>query len=220
MNKVTKSLSLIAVFTAVFALSVQAHADPVSFNSATADLSLIDTTHNGDGSTTYRVVYDFDFTNWDTSCDRSSDSCGAIRATHLKAINFGFGGSENPLTELVSTTAGGRWFGSDGHANANRCSRGGRSSICTQVNNPYRVEVAGEYQWVFDITFQEYVPDTSDTAIRAWFVRCRNAHRCRNAGRMSLRTDSVSVPEPGTFGMLGAGILFMAWNRRRRSLQA
>ena len=177
MSKVFQKISALTLVIALFSLSPAAHAVPVEFNGAIADLSLVSTTSNADGTTTYRVVFTFDFTGWDTDCDDSSDNCGALNATHLGAIDFGFGGPENPLASLVSTTAGGMWTGFDVVANANGCSGGGRNSICTQVNNPFLVAVDGTYEWVFDITFDDYVPDFNDAAIRAWFVQCADNNR-------------------------------------------
>jgi PEP-CTERM motif-containing protein len=218
MSRTARNLSIVVALIAVFAMSPAAHAVPVEFNGATADLSLVSETTNADGSTTYRIVFTFDFTGWDTDCDDSLDSCGALNATHLGAIDFSFGGPENPDAVLVSTTAGGNWTGFDVVANAKGCDGGGSNSICTEVDNPFLVAVNGTYEWVFDITFQDYVPDLNDAAVRAWFVQCLDNYECDNAGLMSLR--SSSVPEPGTLGMLGAALLILGWSRRRRTSQA
>ena len=96
MRKVVRFLTIFSALIAVFVLSNTANAVPVVFNGATADLSITGSAMNPDGSTTYQVVFSFNFAGWDTSCDPSGDECGAQRATHLGAIDFSFGGPENP----------------------------------------------------------------------------------------------------------------------------
>lgn len=215
MKTIIRNLTILSALIGVFGLAQTAHAVPVVFNGATADLSLVGTTSNADGSTTYQVVYSFNFAGWDTSCDESLDSCGAVHATHLGAIDFSFGGPENPLAVLVSTNAPGVWTGFDVVANANGCAGGGHNSVCTQVDDPSLVAIAGgNYEWVFDITFEDYVPNFEDAAVRAWFLRCYTGEGCDNAGLMSLRT--TSVPEPATLGMLGTSLLLLGFSRRRR----
>ncbi len=136
-----------------------------------------------------------------------------MRAGHLGAIDFSFGGSENPNAVLVSTTAPGTWTGFDVVANANGCSGGGRNSVCLEVGSPGLVPPDGTYQWVFDVTFEDFDPNIEDAAVRAWFLDCMRGEVCRNAGLMSLRT--TGVPEPGTLGLLGASLLLLGFSRRR-----
>ena len=217
MRKVVRFLTIFSALIAVFGLSNTANAVPVVFNGATADLSITGSAMNPDGSTTYQVDFSFNFAGWDTSCDPSGDECGAQRATNLGAIDFSFGGPENPEVDLLSTTASGSWSESDGVANANGCSGGGRNSVCAEVTNPHLIPTSGTYRWVFAVTFEDYVPDDRDAAIRAWFVQCYDDYECDNAGLMSLRT--TGVPEPATLGMLGTSLLLLGFSRRRRKVQ-
>lgn len=201
-------------------LASPAHAVTVRFNNAYADVTITGSMTNEDGSTTYFVTYTFDFSTWDpNSCvddsDDGYDRCGADRATHLGAIDFGFGGPENPVAELLSTNAPGVWLSSDVVANANGCDGGGHNSVCAQVDDPSLVAVEGMYVWEFALTYDRYVPDPDDFAIRAWFVECFEYEGCDNAGLMSLRSG---VPEPGTLGLLGAALLVIGFSRRRRGL--
>ena len=229
MAKSIPAFRLLGALAVLLGIAPIANAVPVEFNGATADLSIVDSTDNTDGTTTYRIVYTFDFAGWDpTNCvdtsDDGMDSCGAERATHLGAIDFGFGGPENPDAVLVSdqTTAPGSWVLFDVVANANGCDGGGRNSICALADPLYSVDVnsGNSYQWVFDVTYDRYVPNDEDAAIRAWFVQCSEGAggvSCENAGLMSLRT---SVHEPGTLGMLGAGLLLLGMSRRRKRATA
>lgn len=214
MKKIVRNLTILSVLIGVFGLAQTANAIPVVFNGATADLSITGSTTSPDGSTTYTAVFSFDFSGWDTSCDSGGDECGALRATHLGAIDFGFGGPENPEAILLSTTASGSWSVFDVGANAGGCDGGGTNSICAEVNDPSLVATSGTYRWVFAVTFEDYVPDDRDAKIRAWFVQCADVNECGNAGLMSLRT--TGVPEPGTLGMLGACLLLLGFSRRRR----
>ena len=227
MKRTTMQFGLIiGALWALLSWSTSAHALPVEFNGASADVTIVSSTDNGDGTTTYRVVYTFDFSGWDpSSCvdtsDDGMDSCGAENATHLGAIDFSFGGPENPDAVLVSTNASGDWILFDEVANANGCDGGGRNSVCSLADPLYSVNVnsGGTYQWVFDVTYTDYVP-TDSAALRAWFVECSEGAGgvdCDNAGLMSLR---ASVPEPGTLGMLGAGLLLLGMSRRRRRASA
>lgn len=216
---------LIALAT-LFCVTPIAYALPVEFNGASADLSIVGSTDNADGTTTYRIVYTFDFSGWDpSSCldtsDDGYDNCGAVNATHLGAIDFSFGGPENPDAVLVAdmTTAPGSWLIFDEVANANGCDGGGRNSVCALADPLYSVDVNSDatYQWVFDVTYTRYTPSDEDVAVRAWFVQCAEGAggvSCENAGLMSLRS---SVPEPGTLGMLGAGLLLLGMSRRRKA---
>lgn len=234
MAKLIHAFRLLGALAVLLGIAPIANALPVEFNGATADVSIVDSTDNVDGTTTYRIVYTFDFSGWDPSdcvdtSDDGMDSCGAERATHLGAIDFGFGGPENPDAVLVSalTTAPGSWSLFDQVANANGCDSGGRNSrgrnsICALADPLYSVDVnsGNSYQWVFDVTYDRYVPNDEDAAVRAWFVQCSEGAggvTCDNAGLMSLRT---SVPEPGTLGMLGAGLLLLGMSRRRKRASA
>ena len=222
MRKVVRFLTIFSALIAVFGLSNTANAVPVVFNRATADLSITGSTTNPDGSTTYTVVFTFDFTSWDaSSCVDSDgddmDSCGAENATNLGAIDFSFGGPENPEDVLISTTADGNWETFDEVANANGCDGGGHNSICAEVGNPSLVAIGGTYEWVFHVTFEDYVPDIQDAAVRASFAECFDFNECGGAGLMSLRT--TNVPEPATLGMLGTSLLLLGFSRRRRKVQ-
>ena len=214
MKKLVRNLMILSALVGMFGLAQTANAVPVVFNGATADLSITGSAMNPDGSTTHTAVFTFNFSSWDTSCDPSGDECGALRSTNLGAIDFSFGGPENPEAILLSTTASGSWSVFDGVANANGCSGGGRNSVCAEVNNPSLIPTSGTYRWVFAVTFEDYVPDDSDAAIRAWFVQCYDFNECGNSGLMSLET--TGVPEPGTLGMLGACLLLLGFSRRRR----
>lgn len=201
-------------------LASPAYAVTVMFNNAYADLTVTGSMTNADGSTTYYVTYTFDFSTWDAdNClddsDDGYDRCGAARATHLGAIDFGFGGPENPEQELLSTNASGVWSTVDVGANANGCSGGGRNAVCTQVDDPSMVAVEGMYVWDFAVTYDRYSPDADDFRIRAWFVECVEYEGCENAGLMSLRSG---VPEPGTLGLLGAALLLVGFSRRRLAM--
>ena len=125
---------------------------------------------------------------------------------------------ENPDV-VLSANPSGNWTLFDVVANANGCDGGGRNSICAMVDPLHTLSVTSSetFQWVFDVTYESYVPTDEDAAIRAWFVQCLDAYECGNAGLMSLRT---SVPEPGTLGMLGVGLVLLGVARRRPRVAA
>ena len=220
-------LKYLALSLTLFVHAQSANAVPieVEYNDATASLELIGTAINIDGTTTYTIEYVFDFTGWDVSgtCASDDDTCGAERATHLLAVHFSFGGSESPDATLISvtpSTVGGVSL-TDTVANSGGCAaNGGSNNVCAEINDPWLAPIfdttgAGNtYTFQFEVTYSDtFVVDIEDANIRAAFSECTDADNCTDAGLMSLRTK---VPEPGTLGLLGLGLIGIGLQRRRR----
>lgn len=82
------NFSVLTVLSGLFTFAPAAVAVPLESNRVIADVSFVSSTGKSDDTTTYHIVYSFDFTGWDTDWDESLDSGGAQDATRLGAIDF------------------------------------------------------------------------------------------------------------------------------------
>lgn len=139
---------------------------------------------------------------------------GKQENNYISGIDLGFTTGSN-VTSITNISAPGSdtWTTMVGSLNNNGCGVNSGAFVCLSAPTGALITAGNSYTWMWNFTLQDYTnvfPEGNVHIGANYNPAMGEIVSCTAAG------SCVSVPEPGTLSLLGAGLLFLIGIGRRR----